>query len=91
LHKVVERPHFDVSNLEWIEYVHRDSVGPLVRKVATDSTAQFLLGLPRVDWFAVVVVESVYTVLVTADALVVAVLCRKELPDFCPDCGNVFW
>jgi hypothetical protein len=36
----VERPDADFSNLERVEHVHGDSVGTLVRQMASDSAAQ---------------------------------------------------
>ena len=83
--KVVEGIDLDVGDLERIQDVHRDSVGPLVREMPPNPRAQPLVRLTDVDGLAIVIVEHVYAALGVARHLAALVRGVQKLRQFLPN------
>ena len=52
-------PDFDLEHLERIQDRHCDGVGPLIGQMAPNTRSNALVGLPDINWFAVVVEERI--------------------------------
>lgn len=76
---VPEWPDFDSGDFDRIKHMHRDGIGALVRKVASDADTQFLVCLPHINGLIVEVIEGVYPTLRRTNGPVVAVARFKEL------------